>query len=1027
MATALDIPTATARHAAASTARLAETHDTVSDASDITLSDASDIIGVVGFERSAAGLFVGRDDEATQLARLLGIDAPDSTTPTDATGLVLLSGDAGIGKTRILAEVTGRAREVGWTVLVGHCLGEAGQALPYLPFIEVLGRLESTSPQLLDRVLTGHPGLTRLVPSRRHEPNPDDPADEVVDRGDLVEAVHAALDDLAADAPVLLVVEDVHWADQSSRDLLTLLFTRGFSRRVSIVASYRSDDLHRRHPLRTTLAHWARLGDLERLDLAPLPDRAVRELVRGLQTQPLPEAQVREVVERAEGNAFFAEELVAATALGGSGLAEDLSRLLLVRFDQLDTAGQHVVRIASAAGRHVSHRLLAAVAGLGEAELDAGLRDAVEHHVLVPTESGGYAFRHALLGETVYDDLLPGERVRAHERYAAALADDRSLGTWAELARHAGAAGLREQAREASVQAGDSAMRMAGPEEAFRHFKNALALMPETDPDVDTVTLRAAAAATAVGRALKALELLEDRLARRAPGSDPAGRAELLAALATTARITESTLDTLAATKEGLGLLDAADVDHPQTRARLLAAKVQALADRGRDGEALAAVEESVATAQAAGLHDVADEVRVVEARILERAGDPETSRRSLERIIAESRTPGDPAEVRAYHHLGWLHHRAGRLDEAVDVYRRGVERARGAGRPWAPYAFDGRLLAGIAAYERGRWSEALDILDVSHEVPPEPARSLLLGARMYVAAARGEYAAVSGYEVSRPWWESEGLVPLLAGSAAVDLHGHADDLGAAIAVHDEVVEVLTRVWYPLFQGQLRLDALLLGQLGSHIQRVPSAERPALMARGAELAESATQVWDRATALPGNDGPESTAWLARAAAEALRLQWLGGAEVDPAQLVDAWERAVGAFESYGHPYETARSRARLGAFLKASGDPRGSDELKAALEVAQQLGAEPLRAEIRLGGGARSTPRPASRQGESLTAREAEILALVALGRSNRQIGTQLFISAKTASVHVSNIIAKLGVTGRGEAVAVARDRGLLD
>ena len=138
-------------------------------------------------------------------------------------------------------------------MLIGHCLGEAGQALPYLPFIEVLGRLESTSPELLDRVLTAHPGLTRLVPSRRHEPNPDDPADEVVDRGDLVEAVHAALDDLASEAPILLVVEDVHWADQSSRDLLTLLFTRGFSRRVSIVASYRSDDLHRRHPLRATL------------------------------------------------------------------------------------------------------------------------------------------------------------------------------------------------------------------------------------------------------------------------------------------------------------------------------------------------------------------------------------------------------------------------------------------------------------------------------------------------------------------------------------------------------------------------------------------------------------------------------------------------------------------------------------------------------------------------------------------------------------------------------------------------------
>jgi DNA-binding CsgD family transcriptional regulator len=448
--------------------------------------------------------------------------------------------------------------------------------------------------------------------------------------------------------------------------------------------------------------------------------------------------------------------------------------------------------------------------------------------------------------------------------------------------------------------------------------------------------------------------------------------------------------------------------------------------DGGGDGEAIAAVDEAVAAAEASGLHDVADEVRVVEARILERAGDPETSRATLEPIIATSRTPGDPAEVRAYHHLGWLHHRAGRLDEAVDVYRRGVERARGAGRPWAPYAFDGRLLAGIAAYERGRWAEALDILDVSSEVPPEPARSMLMGARMYVAAAKGDFSAVAGFEVSRAWWEQEGLVPLLAGSAAIDLYGHADDLASAIRVHDEVVEVLTRVWYPLFQGQLRLDALLLGQLGSHIQRVPTSDRAALVSRGAALAESASQVWDQATSRPGNDGPESTAWRARARAEALRLEWLGGADVDPVPLVEAWQGAVDAFDTYGHPYEAARSRARLGTVLKSTGDPRGSDELKAALEVAQRLGAEPLRAEIRLGGGVRSAPKAASRQGEALTTREAEILALVALGRSNRQIGTQLFISAKTASVHVSNIIAKLGVTGRGEAVAVARERGLL-
>jgi DNA-binding CsgD family transcriptional regulator/tetratricopeptide (TPR) repeat protein len=988
------------------------------------MSVPSDIICDVGLDSVASGIFVGRDEEAARLAQLLGIDSED------ASGLVLLSGDAGIGKTRLLAETTARARDLGWRVLVGHCLGEAGQSMPYLPFGEMLGRLEAAEPDTVEALIREHASLAGLFPGRRRRPieAAEDRVLGAVDQTELVEAAHSALEDLARDLPVLVVVEDVHWADQSSRDLLTLLFTRGFAGRVSIVASYRSDDLHRRHPLRATLAHWSRLGDLRRLDLAPLSDAAVRELVYGVQSRPLSEPEVTAVVERAEGNAFFAEELVAASVLGRPGVAEDLSRLLLVRFDQLGPSGQHVVRTAAAAGRHVSHVLLATVAGLPDAELDQGLRDAVEHHVLVPTESGGYAFRHALLAETVYDDLLPGERVRAHERYAAALTSDPSLGTWADLARHAAAAGDRDAALVASINAGDAALLVGGPQEAWRHYQQALALMPDSHPEADSVVLRAAAAATAKGQALKGLALLEERLARRGADASPAGRAELLAAVATTARLTESPLDTLAATREGLALLDDEAAQHPQTRARLLGAHVQALADRGRDDEALKASEEAVAAARAAGLPEVADEVRVVEARVLERAGDPETSRRTLERIIAESTTTGDPAQVRAFHHLGSLHHRLGRLDSAVEIYCQGAEAGRAAGRMWAPYAFDSRLLAGVAAYEVGRWDQALEILDVAGQTPPQPAEALLTGARLNVWAGRGQGGFEAPLAAARSWWESEGMVAVLAGGAAIDLHGHAGDLVAAVDMYDDIVTTLSRVWHPLFQAQVRLGALLLGQLGSFVQRVPTDERPELLARGRETAEAADAVWARASTMAGQDGPESQAWIARARAEALRLRWLGGDDVDPARLAQAWRSSVEAFERYGHRYETARSQARLGVLLQACGAAGASEALQSALATARQLGAEPLRAELRAAGGARpSQGRPAQRLGEALTPREQEILALVALGRSNRQIGTQLFISAKTASVHVSNILAKLGASGRGEAVAVARERGLLD
>ena len=991
------------------------------------LSDLSDILCCVGLEGAAGGVFVGRESETSRLADLLALNRDTGS------GMVLLSGDAGIGKTRLLVETGAQARAAGWTVLVGHCLGEAGQSLPYLPFSEMLARLESSDADTVERILTDHPHLAGLFPTRRRRPvePPEDRVRDAVDRGELVEATHSALEDLARQAPVLLVVEDVHWADQSSRDLLTLLFTRGFSGRVSIVASYRSDDLHRRHPLRSTLAHWSRLGDLHRVDLEPLSDTAVRDLVHGVQPRPLSETEVRAVVDRAEGNAFFAEELVAASALGGNGVAEDLSRLLLVRFDQLDAPGQHVVRLASAAGRHVSHVLLAAVAGLDDAELDQGLRDAVEHHVLVSTESGGYAFRHALLAETVYDDLLPGERVRAHERYAAALGSDPSLGTWADLARHAAAAGDREAALTASVNAGDAAMSVGGPQEAWRHYQRALALMPDDHPDADRVVLRASASATAKGQAIKGLALLEERLARRGVEAGALGRAELLAALATTARLTESTLDTLAATKEGLGLLeseaglDAAEVT--QVRARLLGARVQALVDRGRDEEAVKAADEAVEAALGAGLAEVADEVRVVEARVQERGGDPETSRVTLERIIATGASSSDPARVRAFHHLGSLHHRSGRLDSAVEVYRQGAEAGRAAGRAWAPYAFDSRLLAGIAAYEVGRWAEALEILDVAGETPPQPAGALLCAARLNVWAAQGRTDFAEPLRSTRGQWEDEGLVGVLAGGAAIDLYAHVGDLRGAIAAHDDVVETLSRVWHQHFQAQTRLSALLLGQLGSHVQREASSDRPHLLSRGRDAIDAAETVWARVSEVPGQHGPESQAWIARARAEALRLRWLGGEDVDPADMAAAWREAVDRFSEYGHRYETARSQARLGVVLQATGDSGASEVLQAALATARELGADPLRAELRAAGGRVAPGRPVDRHGEALTPREQEILSLVALGRSNRQIGTQLFISAKTASVHVSNILAKLGVAGRGEAVAVARERGLLD
>ena len=231
---------------------------------------------------------VGRDAELEDLTLRLGIVASGDPRPG---GIVLLAGDAGVGKTRLLTALRDRALDLGWQVVAGHCLDFADSALPYLPFSEILGRLQVSSPEVLASVASHHPALHRLAPGRRMMDEGGEGATGSgasigphVDRSALFDAVHALFEAAAEQQPLLLVVEDLHWADQSTRDLMSFLFTRPFSQPVALVASYRSDDLHRKHPLRAKVAEWSRLQGVHRVSLEPLDAAEVRELVACLVT-----------------------------------------------------------------------------------------------------------------------------------------------------------------------------------------------------------------------------------------------------------------------------------------------------------------------------------------------------------------------------------------------------------------------------------------------------------------------------------------------------------------------------------------------------------------------------------------------------------------------------------------------------------------------------------------------------------------------------------------------------------------------
>jgi DNA-binding CsgD family transcriptional regulator/tetratricopeptide (TPR) repeat protein len=985
----------------------------------------------------SSGPLVGRAKESRRLDELVGLGGVPG-------GNVLLSGDAGVGKSRLIAELKARVLEAGWGVLVGHCLDFGDSALPYLPFSEAFGRLADQEPNTVSSLTDANPAIARLLPAHRVLAD-ESTHQEPTDRGAVFHAVQGALVELGRQTPVLVVIEDLHWADQSTRELLTFLFTRQFGAPVAVTASYRTDDLHRRHPLRPVLAEWGRLPGLNRLDLGPLDDLDQRVLVRALHPDPLSEAEVQNIVERAQGNPFFIEELVSAAAAGRGELPTELAELLLVHLDRLDFESRQVVRAVSVVGRRAPHDLLARGLGLDELALGRALRGAVDANVLVAVGPDGYTFRHALLAESVYQDLLPGERRQLHSAYARALASHEVQGTAAELARHARAAHDLVTATRASIQAGDEAMAVGGPDEAARHYELALEML--TEPGIalalgadgnglDQVELavRASTAAAAAGYPFRAIALAEDQLQRLPEGAAALDRARLIYSIAGTAVLSDtlnaSRISVLGLTTEAVRLIP---VEPPSAlRARILAVHARANADRNRDDEAFRWASEAINIARDLGLPDVAADAATTLAGLDERAGNPEASEAKLIRATAEARAAGEvTAELRGLLSLGGLYYAQGRLEPALEIFQQTWHRAKEARRPWGPYGIDARAMAAVVATVLGDWHLALETIDVTGESPPGLAEAGLAAIGLEVAAGRGDLDALRLLPQLRSWWQRDGVVAINSGAAAIDLLGQCGDLDAAQEIYDDVVASVDALWErPEFQARFRLGALLLGHLASVAGQAAVSEREELHRHGDKLFAATMEVRTYGLARARRYGPESEAWLARVAAEHARLRWLTG--VDPfaeEDLVEAWRRATSAFEHFGHVYETARSRARLAAVLQAAGKAADAKvEAANARTVAARLQAGPLLAEIStLDVPVRSSYRTAApRRDESLTPREAEVLALVSQGRSNRDIAQQLFISAKTVSVHVSNILAKLDAAGRTEAVAIARRRGLI-
>ncbi|MFG3232398.1 AAA family ATPase [Streptomyces antibioticus] len=985
-----------------------------------------------------AGPFVGREEEVTRLSGVL-----ERARDGEARA-VLLAGDAGVGKTRVLDEVAARGARLGMTVLTGHCVDLGDVGLPYLPFTEILGAL--AADERFAKVVAGHPVADRLLGAgpdpAGEDPGPGPRAGGGDGRLTLFEGMAGLLADLSDVAPLLLVLEDLHWADQSSRDLLRFLLSRGLlqrpaggspARRLAVLASYRADDLHRRHPLRPLLAELVRLPAVDRLDLRPLPDADVTRLVRSLEDRPLPEATVRRIVERAEGNAFYAEELVAATDAEAGGVPSGLADVLLIRVEQLSETAQRVLRTAAVAGRRVEHDLLRDATDLPEAELEAVLREAVGRQLLVAGDGGTYAFRHALAREAVYADLLPGERSRLHGTFARLLAErGRRPETAAERAHHYRESHDTAEALAASLEAADHAQRLRAPAEELRHLEAALDLWAAVDPaarpsgegcDRVTLILRASAAAAHAGEAHRAVSLTRAALAGIGQDADSELAARVRYTLAGTLMNVDNLTSAFSYSSEALALIPA----EPPSPTWVWAAATHVLAARqvGDNATALSVARRALVMAERLNLADARADLLISLANMEGEGRRSPEARERLKEARELARGAGNaPVEMRALFSLAIGCYEAGELEECLPWLSEGLDRARRAGLLSSPYPLEMRYLHLVLLYTLGHWDECARTAVADLAVLPAAA-GYRVGPALYVTLARG--AAEEAVERARALTSGrfDWMATLVASIVLTDEAAGRGDAEEAVARFRSFVEVLTDDAGTPPDVTVRLAGLALAGVADAAVTARAGGDDAAVRRWSEVAGDLLET-ARKVALRGGSGPpqgpEGRAWLARAEAEAVRA----ATGPDPV----AWERAVSAF-GFGDVYELARCRARFAEALLAAGRrEEAAAEARAARETAVRLGAVPLResvdALIRRG---RLGDAPAAAAGDrtvALTARERDVLRLLALGRSNRQIGEELFISGKTASVHVSNILGKLSAASRTEALAIAYREGLL-
>jgi DNA-binding CsgD family transcriptional regulator/tetratricopeptide (TPR) repeat protein len=989
--------------------------------------------------------------------------------------LVLVRGESGVGKTRLINELENglTVREVSEAmVLRGEAVEHGDTELPYTALLGALRPLVRSRDPALEALSAGsRTQLAALLPAL-DDGRGGTPRDDGSGQLRLFEALLELLVALSERATVVLCFEDLHWADRSTLTFVTYLARSLRDERLVLILSYRSDELHRRHPLRPVVAELERLERARRIELEPF-DRA--ELTEAL-ADILGSAPSGELVERlqtrSQGNPLYIEELLAAGLDGRGATPQSLRDAFLLRIERLGAHSRRAVR-AIAVGRELSQARIEELTGIEPRELAVELREALAEQVLEAADDDTLRFRHELLREVVYDDLLPGERGELHLALARILerteceGADGGVEHAATIARHYEAAGDQPSALRAAVRAAFAAQQVHAYGEAADLFERALALWPRvlgrsdtldlihtTDPHhrasqnqhpdgkLDHVYLLASAsnAHSIGGDRARGDVLIAHALEELDPAIEPRRYARLLARQARIQWAMNRGAEGLETAQRALALLDEDECD--RDRASLLAWLSRTLVLRGKFRDAIEDGERALAAAVRSGDSYSEGEVLNTLGMAQMALGDVEQGTARLHQAIEIARGNDDiDGLAYAYANLSDLLLLRGHTRKSQEVAREGlalVPRRLGRGRDWLHLAMSEALLA------------AGDLEGARVHLVPAPHQAvglmlifrLLLGADLALADGDDQKAAEYLADVhplvaqaSEPQW----IGPL--GSMLGELHRRRGELVQARAA---VASALDRL-------ELCTDDVM------RIARVTAAGariEADFAQRGRDLRDQA-MVNDalararihiaRLRAAAQDGGPVEDAWRLTGVAELTRAR----GKSDPR----AWTAAGAAWEALERPYQVAVARWRTAEAQVERGE-RGeaADSAVEALALARVLGAGRLVVEIeglcdraRLGsraavpsagadgnggvgnGAAGTGPGPGSTAAErfGLTPREQQVLGLVAQGATNRQIGEALFMAEKTASVHVSRILAKLDVQSRTQAAAVAHRLGL--